>query len=99
MTCNAKAELRWEHELFPRQIIPAAAFSPPIRAGLISPMNQAVDVSQSPVLIWTPGSNAAEHDIYWVRKQMPSLTLIERRRSSKPSRRSATSATSRGNLP
>jgi len=63
-TGNAKAELRWAHDLFPLQIVPAAAFSPPIRAGLPNPANKAVDVTQVPVLKWTAGGHAAEHDVY-----------------------------------
>ncbi len=63
-TGGAKAELRWAHDLFPLQIIPAAAFSPPIRAGLPNPANKAVDITQVPVLKWTAGGQAGEHDVY-----------------------------------
>ncbi|MCP4256345.1 MAG: hypothetical protein GY774_02325 [Planctomycetes bacterium] len=61
---NAQADLSWGHEYFPLEIIPAAALSPPLRAGLIKPVNQAVDVSQTPNLLWTAGDLAAEHDVY-----------------------------------
>ncbi|MFH1718382.1 MAG: LamG-like jellyroll fold domain-containing protein [Planctomycetota bacterium] len=64
-TGNAQADLRWSHDLFPEEIIPAAALSPPLRAGLISPTNQAVNVTQAPVLLWTAGDHAAEHDVYF----------------------------------
>ena len=64
-TGNAQADLRWGHESFPLEIIPAAALSPPLRAGLIKPVNQAVNVTQTPVLLWTAGDLAAEHDVYF----------------------------------
>ena len=64
-TGNAQADLSWGHELFPQEIIPAAALSPPLRAGLIKPTNQAVDITQTPVLLWTAGDHAAEHDVYF----------------------------------
>jgi hypothetical protein len=63
-TGNAQADLSWGHEYIPKEIIPAAALSPPLRAGLIKPVNQAVNVSQTPDLLWTAGDNAAEHDVY-----------------------------------
>jgi hypothetical protein len=63
-TGNAQADLSWGHEYFPLEIIPAAALSPPLRAGLIKPVNQAVNVSQTPELLWTAGDHAAEHDVY-----------------------------------
>jgi hypothetical protein len=63
-TGNAQADLSWEHDSFPLEIIPAAALSPPLRAGLIKPVNQAVNVTQTPILLWTAGDHAAEHDVY-----------------------------------
>jgi hypothetical protein len=63
-TGNAQADLSWGHEFFPLEIIPAAALSPPLRAGLIKPLNQAINVSQTPVLQWTTGNLATEHDVY-----------------------------------
>ncbi len=64
-TGNALAELRWAHDLFPLQIIPAAALSPPLRASLPEPANEAVDVSHTFVLKWIAGDHAAEHDVYF----------------------------------
>jgi hypothetical protein len=61
---SATAELRWAHESFPLEIIPAAALSPSVRAGLSRPANNSVDISQTPVLLWTAGGYAAEHDVY-----------------------------------
>lgn len=61
---GASAELRWAHDSFPLEIIPAAALSPSVRAGLSKPANNSVDISQTPILIWTAGGYAAEHDVY-----------------------------------
>jgi hypothetical protein len=61
---NAQADLSWEHESFPLEIIPSAALSPPLRAGLVKPVNQAVNVTQMPDLLWTAGDHATEHDVY-----------------------------------
>jgi len=64
-TGNAQADLSWGHESFPLEIIPAAALSPPLRAGLTKPVNQAVNVTQSPDLLWTAGDHAIDHDVYF----------------------------------
>ena len=61
---SATAELSWAHDLFPLEIIPAAALSPSVRAGLSKPANNSVDTSQRPVLLWTAGGQAVEHDVY-----------------------------------
>jgi len=62
---SATAELRWAHDSFPLQIIPAAALSPSVRAGLSRPANNSVDISQTPVLLWTAGGYAGKHDVYF----------------------------------
>ena len=64
-TGNAQAALSWAHDLFSLEIIPAAALSPPIRAGLPNPANEAVNVTQTPTLQWSPGGQAAQHDVYF----------------------------------
>ena len=64
-TGNAQADLSWGHDSFPLEIIPAAALSPPLRAGLIKPANRDEDITQTPVLEWTAGDHAAEHDVYF----------------------------------
>ncbi len=64
-TGNAQADLSWGHDSFPLQIIPAAPLSPPLRAGLTKPVNQAVNVTQSPDLLWTAGEHAVDHDVYF----------------------------------
>ncbi|UCE49822.1 MAG: hypothetical protein JSW47_06650 [Phycisphaerales bacterium] len=62
---NAQANLSWGHDSFGLEIIPAAALSPPLRAGLITPTSKAVNVTQTPTLEWTAGDHAAQHDVYF----------------------------------
>ena len=61
---SATAQLLWESEHQPKGIIPAAAFSLPVRAGSPRPANGAVDVSQTLELTWVAGDLAAEQDVY-----------------------------------
>ncbi len=56
--------LDWESDRFPRQTIPAAACSPPLRASRPEPSNGAVDIRQTPQLSWSVGQNADQHDVY-----------------------------------
>ena len=62
---GATAQLLWESARQPKGIIPAAAFSLPVRAGSPKPGNGAVDVSQTSILTWVPGEYAAGHDVYF----------------------------------
>jgi len=62
---NAQADLRWTHESIPLAVIPAAALSPPLRAGLVTPTNAVTNVTQTPSLEWTAGGQAAQHDVYF----------------------------------
>ncbi len=61
----AEAHLLWESASEPKAIIPAAAFTPPVRAGGPSPANGAVDVTLVPILRWSSGIDAASHDVYF----------------------------------
>ena len=61
---GATAQLLWESEHQPKGIIPAAAFSPPVRAGSPKPASGAIDVRQTLVLKWISGEHAMEHDVY-----------------------------------
>ncbi|UCE47600.1 MAG: hypothetical protein JSW47_18625, partial [Phycisphaerales bacterium] len=61
---GAVAELRWESPRTPKQIIPQAALSLPLRANKPNPANGIVGVKLMPVLRWNPGDSAASHDIY-----------------------------------
>jgi hypothetical protein len=62
---DAEAHLLWESASEPKAIVPAAAFSLPVRAGGPDPSNDAVDVRQTPILSWSPGVAAVSHDVYF----------------------------------
>jgi hypothetical protein len=62
---GATAQLLWESEHQSKGIIPAAAFSLPVRAGSPNPTNGAIDISQTTILKWTSGEDAAKHEIYF----------------------------------
>jgi len=63
-TTSATAQLLWESKHQPKGIIPAAAFSLPVRAGSPNPSNGVIDVSQTLELKWLAGEFAAEQDVY-----------------------------------
>ncbi|MHC4169981.1 MAG: PA14 domain-containing protein [Planctomycetota bacterium] len=63
-TNSATAQLMWESAHQAKGIIPAVAFSPPVRAGSPRPGNGAVDTRQTLALNWIAGDNAAQHDVY-----------------------------------
>jgi hypothetical protein len=48
----------------PTQIIPAAALSPPLSAFSPKPANRATGITQTPVLSWSAGDRATQHDVY-----------------------------------
>jgi len=62
---NAIAELRWESPSTPKQIVPKAALSLPIKATSSNPRNGATGVKHTPVLKWGPGDYAASHEVYF----------------------------------
>ena len=62
---GAVAQLRWSSPRTPKQIIPSAALSPPLKASSPSPANGATGVSQNPLLRWNAGVTAASHDVYF----------------------------------
>jgi len=62
---GAVAELRWESPSTPKQLIPQAALSPPVKAGSPNPANGATDVTMAPILKWNRGDYAASHDVYF----------------------------------
>jgi hypothetical protein len=64
-SANAIAELRWESPSTPKQLIPQAAFSLPIKAGNPNPGNGAADTKHTPVLTWAAGENAVSHELYF----------------------------------
>jgi hypothetical protein len=62
---DAVAELRWESPSLPKQLIPDAAFSLPVKASGSNPSTGAVDVTQTPILEWGAGDFAASHEVYF----------------------------------
>ena len=62
---GAIAELRWSSPSTPKQLIPQAALSLPVKASQANPSNNAVDVSQRVTLSWSAGEAAASHDVYF----------------------------------
>jgi len=62
---GAVVELLWSSPSTPKQLIPQAALSPPVKAGSPKPPNGAPDVKMMPVLRWNAGDYAASHDVYF----------------------------------
>jgi hypothetical protein len=62
---GAVAQLFWEGDCIERQIIPAVALSPPLRASNPRPADASVDVKQTPTLRWDAGYKATQHDVYF----------------------------------
>jgi hypothetical protein len=62
---TAVARLYWENGVRPRQIIPQAALSLPLKASRPRPANGAEDAKMVPSLVWYPGDFAASHEIYF----------------------------------
>jgi hypothetical protein len=62
---GAVAELRWSSPSTPKQLIPQAALSPPIKASSPSPSNRATGAKMTPILRWGAGDFAASHEVYF----------------------------------
>jgi len=62
---NAEAHLFWESASQPKGLVPAAALTPPLRAGVPTPGRGATDVTHAPTLLWVAGDQAARHDVYF----------------------------------
>jgi hypothetical protein len=62
---GAVAQLRWSSPSTPKQIIPQAALSPPIRASAPSPASGATGTKMTPILKWNAGDYAASHEVYF----------------------------------
>ncbi len=62
---GAVAELRWSSPRTPKQVIPQAALSLPVKAGTPVPGHAAAGTSLTPVLSWNPGDDATSHDVYF----------------------------------
>jgi hypothetical protein len=62
---GAGCELRWSSPNTPKQIIPQAALSPPVKASSPSPYNGATGTKMTPILRWGPGESAVSHEVYF----------------------------------
>jgi hypothetical protein len=62
---EAEAHLLWESASQPKGVVPAAALTPPFKAGAPTPGRDATDVAQTPTLAWSAGDHAARHEVYF----------------------------------
>jgi len=62
---GAVAELRWSSPRTPKQLIPQAALSLPVKALSPNPPNGATGVRMTATLSWRAGDNAASHQVYF----------------------------------
>ncbi|MBN1806867.1 MAG: carbohydrate binding domain-containing protein [Sedimentisphaerales bacterium] len=62
---GAVAELSWSSPRTPKQIIPQAALSLPVKASNASPRAGSIDVKQTIILTWAAGDFAESHDVYF----------------------------------
>jgi len=62
---GAVAELSWSSPRTPKQLIPQAALSLPVKALSPNPSNGATGVRMTATLSWRPGDNAASHQVYF----------------------------------
>jgi hypothetical protein len=62
---GAVAQLRWSSPSTPKQLIPQAALSLPVRASAPSPSSGATGTKMTPILKWNPGDYAASHEVYF----------------------------------
>jgi hypothetical protein len=58
-------QLGWQSPHTEKQLIPTALLWPPIKARNPNPSNGAVDVRQTPSLLWDAGEPAASHQVYF----------------------------------
>jgi hypothetical protein len=62
---GAVAELRWSSPSTPKQLIPQAALSLPVRASAPSPSSGATGTKLTPILKWNPGDYAVSNEVYF----------------------------------
>jgi hypothetical protein len=62
---GAVAELRWSSPSTPKDFVPQAALSPPVKASSPSPSNGATGTKMTPILRWGPGESAVSHEVYF----------------------------------
>ena len=64
-TGGAVAQLRWSSPSTPKDLVPQAALSLPVKASSPTPRGGAVDVRQTTDLSWGPGDSAVSHEVYF----------------------------------
>jgi len=64
-TGGAVAQLRWSSPSTPKDLVPQAALSLPVKASSPTPRGGAVDVRQTTNLSWGPGDSASFHEVYF----------------------------------
>jgi hypothetical protein len=62
---GAVVQLEWGSPSIPKQLIPQASLSLPVKANRPSPSNGAADIRQTATLSWSPGDYAASHQVYF----------------------------------
>jgi len=62
---GAVVRLAWGSPSMPKQLIPQAALSLPVKANRPNPYSDAVDIRQTVSLGWSPGDFAASHQVYF----------------------------------
>jgi hypothetical protein len=62
---GAVAELRWSSPSTPKNFIPQAALTPPVKASSPSPSNGATGTKLTPILRWGAGESAISHEVYF----------------------------------
>jgi len=62
---EAEWQLYWQSPSIPRQLIPQAAMSLPVKALSPNPPNGATGARMTATLSWKPGDNAASHQVYF----------------------------------
>ena len=62
---SAVVDLSWESPRTPKQLIPQAALSLPVKARDSKPSNGGVNVKQTVILKWGAGEAAASHQVYF----------------------------------
>ena len=62
---EAEWRLFWESPSSPRDYVPQAALSLPVKASNPKPASTSTGASLMPTLRWTPGESAASHEVYF----------------------------------
>ncbi len=62
---DAIAQLKWQSPTIPRQIVSPGVLSIPLRASTPKPSSGYAEAETTPVLEWTAGMRAGQHDIYF----------------------------------